>query len=88
MHVEEKDQELWGTLEQDCLRLLSAKNNKSVSDWSIQVWLRAVERAACLACEWIFPYKCQSKHDRPLLDFSDSICTTNKAELLDFPILI
>ena len=46
-----KDQELWGTLEQDCLRLVSAKNSKGVSDWSIQVCMRAVERAACLACE-------------------------------------
>ena len=31
------------------------KNNKSVSDWSIQVCTRAVERAACLACERVFP---------------------------------
>ena len=31
--------------------MVSAKNNKSVSDWSIQVCARAVERAACLACE-------------------------------------
>ena len=54
-HVEERDQELWGTLEQDCLWLVSAKNNKSVSDWSIQVCTRAVERAACLACERVFP---------------------------------
>ena len=54
-HVEERDQELWGTLEQDCLWLVSAKNNKSVSDWSIQVCTRAVERVACLACERVFP---------------------------------
>ena len=59
-HVEEKDQELWGTPEQDCLWLVSAKNGKVVSDWSIQVCMRAVERAACLACErW-------SKQDRPM----------------------
>ena len=59
-HVEEKDQELWGTLEQDCLWLVSAKNSKGVSDLSIQVCMRAVERAACLACErW-------SKQDRPV----------------------
>ena len=54
-HVEERDRELWGTLEQDCLGLFLAKNNKSVSDWSIQVCTRAVERAACLACERVFP---------------------------------
>ena len=54
-HVEEKDQELWGTLEQDCLWLVSAKNNKSVSDWSIQVCTRAVERVACLGCERVLP---------------------------------
>ena len=36
----------------------SKKNNKSVSDWSIQVCTRAVERAACLACERVFPQKC------------------------------
>ena len=54
--VEERDQELWGTLEQDCLWLVSAKNKyKSVSDWSIQVYKRAIERAACLACERVFP---------------------------------
>ena len=59
-HVEEKDQELWGTLEQDCLWLVSAKNSKGVSHWSIQVCMRAVERGACLACErW-------SKQDRPM----------------------
>ena len=34
-HVEERDQELSGTLGQDFLGLVSAKNNKSVSDWSI-----------------------------------------------------
>ena len=39
-HVEERDQELSGTLEQDCLGLVSAKNNKGVSDWSIQVSTR------------------------------------------------
>ena len=32
-----------------------SKNNKSISDWSIQVCTREVERAACLACEWVFP---------------------------------
>ena len=53
-HVEERDQELTGTLEQDCLSLVSAKNNKSVSDWSIQVFTTVVERAACLACEQVF----------------------------------
>ena len=55
-HVEERDQMLWGTLEQDCLWLVSAKNNKSVSDWSIQVCTSVVERAAtCLVCARIFP---------------------------------
>ena len=44
-----------GNLEQDCPWLVSAKNNKSVSAWSIQVWTRAVERFACLACERLFP---------------------------------
>ena len=55
VHVEERDRELWGTLEQGCLSLALAKNNKSVSDWSIQVCTRAVERAACLACDGGFP---------------------------------
>ena len=162
--MEERDQELWGTLEQDCLWLVSAKNNKgrytlgdklqqhvaatdhsmctgraascsnkvrrhvaatnrfvctgelifvkifvsatefsstheaicrcnvsprhvattcrlvctnlkSVSDRSIQVCTRAVERAACLACERVFPQKCWSKPDRPIRDFSDSKTT-------------
>ena len=27
-HVEERDQELWGTLEQDCLWLVSTKKNQ------------------------------------------------------------
>ena len=49
------EEEFWGTLEQDCLWLVSAKNNKSVFDWSIQVQTRAGERAACLACERVFP---------------------------------
>ena len=31
--------------------MVSAKNNKSVSDWSIQVCTRAVERVTCLACD-------------------------------------
>ena len=57
-HVEERDQELWGTLEQDCLLLVLAKNNKSVSDWSIQVCTRAVAHAACLECELVFRLKC------------------------------
>ena len=74
-HVEERDQELWGTLEQDCLWLVSAKNNKSVSDCSIQVCTGAVECAAYLACERFFPRKCWSKHDRPILDFSDAKTT-------------
>ena len=54
-HVEERDQELWGTLEQGLSLIGFSKNNKSVSDWSIQVLARAVERAACLACERVFP---------------------------------
>ena len=53
--VEEGDQELWGTLEQDYLWLVSERNNKSVSDWSIQVSTRAVESAACLAFKRVFP---------------------------------
>ena len=67
-----RDEELWGTLEQDYLWLVSAKNNEGVSDWSIQVRTRAGERAACLACEQLFPWKCWSKHARPILDLSDS----------------
>ena len=31
------------------------KKEESVSDWSIQVCTRAVERAACLACERVLP---------------------------------
>ena len=52
-HVEERNQELWGTW------------SKIVSDWfqqkRIKVFLRksvctrAVERAMCLACERVFP---------------------------------
>ena len=61
VHAEERDEELWGTLEQDCLWLVSAKNNKSVSDWSIQNCTTAAERAACLVCERGFPQKCWSK---------------------------
>ena len=33
------------------LSLIGFSKKKSVSDWSIQVCTRAVERAACLACE-------------------------------------
>ena len=62
VHAEERDKELWGTLEQDCLWLVSAKNNKNVSDWSIQNCTRAVERAACLVCERGFPQKCWTKY--------------------------
>ena len=32
-----------------------SKNNKNVSDWSIQVPTRAVERAACLRVSAFFP---------------------------------
>ena len=52
--VEERDQELWGTPKQDCLWLVSAKNNKSVSDCTVQACTKAVGRAACLACERVF----------------------------------
>ena len=52
-HVEEMDQELWGTLEQD-LSLIGFSKKQSVSDWSIQVCTRAVERVACLECERLF----------------------------------
>ena len=38
-----------------CFLIGFSKNNKSVSDWSIQVCLRAVARTACLACERAFP---------------------------------
>ena len=37
LRMKAREEELWGTLEQDCLLLVSAKNNKRVSDWSIQV---------------------------------------------------
>ena len=46
-----REEELWGTLEQDCLWLVSAKNNKRISDWSIQVRKKEAERVACLACD-------------------------------------
>ena len=63
----ERYQELCGTLQLDCLWFVSAKNNKVVSDWSIKVCTRAVERAACLAFErLVFPCKCWNKHDRPM----------------------
>ena len=83
-HVEERDQELWGTLEQDCLWLVSAKNNKSVSDWSIQVCTRAVDRAAYLSCEWVFPsvkVNTTGRWATPtyswFLRFQNNICTTD-----------
>ena len=41
-----------------CLRVFISRSyenrSKCVSDWSIQVCTRAVERAACLACERVF----------------------------------
>ena len=65
--VTAREDELWGTLEQDSLRLVSTATTKktkqkSCSDWSIQVRTRAVECTACLACDRVFPYKYWSKH--------------------------
>ena len=72
-----------GTLQQDCFWLVSAKNNKSVSDWSIQVCTRAFDRTAYLSCEWVFPIVKVNTTIRwatPtyswFLRFQNNICTT------------
>ena len=89
--VTAREDELWGTLEQDSLRLVSTATTKkktkqkSCSDWSIQVRTRAVECTACLAWDRVFPYKYWSKHAQlmgysgPFLiqRFQKNICTTN-----------
>ena len=49
----ESSGEPWSKIASDWFQ--QKNNKKGVSDWSIQVRARAVESAACLACEWLFP---------------------------------
>ena len=73
-HVEERDQELWGTLEQDCLWLVSAKTIKVF--WLVHSSLHESDWTCGVSGMWAgFSLEMCSKHARPILDFSDSKTT-------------